>query len=475
MNTKYALGLILCAGMLTGPALAQVEITSYDQTGVLEWSNALPNAQAFDVEWTGALTGGVWQGNWEGLEDIPATAATYRVSVPSCYRVVARTNVMRSRWTLLYYMMADNNLEPDFLRKFVTLGIWNSDTNVQQVVQLGRMGTETQYGEWAGCERFVITTGITPTQGNAIQDWGDGQGGRMVNMSDPDSLADFLQWAMARYPADHVGLVIGDHGFGWTGFGISESYGDSFLYLSDLRAVLQNSPSPVDCLFLDACVMSMAETIVELGQTDLQTVLASETFGECDWPYGWLLTGLQGSPDWTPRQFATDYNDRLWTYYSASNPVPKITLCTTDLVFAPALASNMADFVSGVLDTNVPLAEVQNRARTAMGTISNAFLVQHMGSYWAGIAHGLSVNFPLKEGLYLPPLFAEYMPRRALFSGDAQWRSLLEAFYDPMSHPPYHSQLNDARNAITNYLDGDEGKSYIDLIDLLGRFADAPS
>ncbi len=42
-----------------------------------------------------------------------------------------------------------------------------------------------------------------------------------------------------------------------------------------------------------------------------------------------------------------------------------------------------------------------------------------------------------------------------------------------MSYPPYHSQLNTARNAITNYLDGG-GESYIDLIDLLGRFADTP-
>jgi len=475
IDIRYFEILCGCLILLLSPLAvrAQIEITSYDQTGVLEWSNSLSNAQAFDVEWTWAIGTGTWQNSWAGLAGIPATASTYRVDVPAFYRVVARTNILRSRWTILYYMMADNNLEPDFLSKFVSLGQWNSDTNVQQVVQFARMGIETNYGQWSGCERFYITNGIVPTQANAIQDWGDGQGGRALNISDPSSLSGFLEWAMAQYPADHFALVIGDHGFGWTGFGISESYADSFMYVSDLRSVLQQAPTPVDCLFLDACVMSMADIMAEMSETDIQTVLASETFGECDWPYGWLLEGLQGSPTWTPREFAMDVNERLWTYYTASNPVSTITLCTTDMALTPALVSNTASFVAGVMDTNVPLAEVQDRARTAMGSISNAFLVQHMGTAWDGIAHGLSVYFPLRDGLYAPPLFSEYNPHRTRFAQTGEWRSLLEAFYDPMSHPPYHPQLNTARNAITNYLDG-AGESYIDLIDLLGRFADAP-
>lgn len=466
---------MLLGGVLGMPLSirAQVEITSYDQTGVLAWSNALPHVQSFDVEWSGALTGGVWQHSWESLAGIPATADTYRVDVPAFYRVVARTNVLRSQWTILYYLMADNDLESDFIPKFCELGRWSSDTNVQLVVQFARNGRDARYGNWTGCERFYVTNGLVPTQDHAVPDWGDGQGGRLVNMSDPITLLDFLAWGMATYPADHYALLIGDHGFGWNGFGICWSYAKSIMYISDLRSVLESAPAPVDCLFLDACHMNMADTLAEVRNSGLQTILASETYGQTDWPYGGMVEGLQANPGWTPREFAADVNERLWTYYSVSNPVAKITLCTTDLALAPALVSNTALFVSGVLDTNVPLAEVQDRARTVMDSITHAQMVCRLGPDWDGIAYGISVYFPLKDGLYPPKSFDEYTAKRTGFAQEVGWRSLLEAYYDPMSSPPYHPQLNAVRAAITNYLDygGDE---HIDLYDFCRRFSEAP-
>lgn len=451
---------------------AQVEITSYDQTGVLEWSNALPHAQSFDVEWSGALTGGVWQSSWTNLAGIPATASTCRVEVPAFYRVVAHTNVLRSQWTILYYLIADNDLEPDFIPKFCELGRWNSDTNVQQVVQFARNGRDARYGNWIGCERFYVTNGLVPTQDNAVPDWGDGQGGRLVNMAAPATLSDFLAWGMANYPADHYALLIGDHGFGWTGLGICWSFAKSILYIPELRAALETAPAPVDCLFLDACHMNMADTIAEVRQTGLQTILASETYGQVNWPYGGMIEGLQSNPSWTPRQFAADVNERLWTYYSVSNPVADITLCTTDLALAPELVSNTALFVSGVLDTNVPLAEVQDRARAVMDAITHVQMVRHLGPDWDGIADGISVYFPMKDHMHVPQSFGEYTAKRSGFANEAGWRSLLEAYYDPMEHPPFYSQLYMVRAAITNYLD--PGGEHIDLYDFCRRFAEAP-
>ncbi|MBU1694722.1 MAG: hypothetical protein KKC51_12255 [Verrucomicrobia bacterium] len=467
------LGLLL---LLLPAARAQVQITSFSHAGELEWTNTLPHAQSFDIEWIGSLEEGAWQASWDSLVGIPATAPTYRVSVPMCYRVVAHTNVFHSRWTLLYYLVGDNNLEPDFIAKFLELGRWNSDTNVQIVVQFARLGEDARYGQWHSCERFYVTNGIEPTQDNAVPDWGEGAGGRMINMADPATLTAFIDWAAALYPADRYALLIGDHGFGWNGLGICESYAESILYLSDLRAALQAADVPVDCLFLDACHMNMAEMVTELAYTDVQYVLGSETYGQPDWPYGWIIEGLQANPGWTPWQFASDVNERLWDYYSVSTAVAKITLCTTDLSRVPDLVTNTAWFVAGACDTNVPLTEAQDRARAVMASVTNALVVRHLGSNWNDIAFGLAVYFPLKNGMDVHQSFDEYSARRTIFSVDGDWRRLLEAFYDPISGPPSHPQLFTARNAITNYLDyGDaNANEHIDLYDYCREFANAP-
>ncbi|MFH0880393.1 MAG: clostripain-related cysteine peptidase [Lentisphaerota bacterium] len=474
MNASFHRGLAAAVCLLLLPCVqAQVQVMAFDHAGLLEWTNELPHAQSFDVEWSGPLTEGTWQSSWNGLAGIPATAATYCVKVPMSYRIVTHTNILRSRWTLMYYLDGDNDLESDFIPKFIELGRWNSDTNVQIVVQFARNGRDTRYGNWHSCERYYVTNDMVPTQESAMQDWGDGLGGRMVNMGDPATLTAFIDWTAARYPADHYALLIGNHGFGWNGLCISWSYAKSILYLSDLRAALQTASAPVECLFLDACHMNMVETITELQYTDLHTVLGSETYGQTDWPYGWMIEGLQEHPDWTAGPFASDVNERLWEYYSVSNVVEKITLCTTDMSLVPSLVTNTAWFVTAALDTNVPLAELQDRARMVMSAITTTLPIHRLGSDWNDIAFGLAVYFPLKNGTEKPQSFDEYTARRTLFSAETGWRDLLEAYYDPMSHPPCHSQVFSARAAITNYLDygGDE---HIDLYNYCRQFTNAP-
>ena len=459
--------------LLTTVAPAQIILNGYDQSGEICWTNDLPHAQTYDIEWSAALGEANWKSSWDGLTGIPATAATYRIQVPMCYRIVAYTNTLRSRWTVMFYLDGDNDIESDFVSKFLLLNSRNSDSNVQMVVQFARLGRDSRYGPWHSCERFYVTNGILPTQDNAVQDWGDGQGGRVVNMADPATLTAFIDWTAARYPADHYALLIGDHGFGWNGLCICWSYAKSILYLSDLRAALQTARVPIDYLMLDDCHMNMVETLAELSATSVDYVLASGTYGETDWPYGWLMEGLVEHPDWTPWNFASNVNARLHEYYLVSNTVAKITLCTADLSLAPALVTNAAWFVSGVLNTAIPLVEVKGRAQNVMEGITNTLVYRCLGPDWDDIAFGLSVYFPLKEGTQVRESFDEYTVKRALFTMTGGWRDLLNTFYDPMSHPPCHGQLFAARAAVTNYLDYGSDE-HIDLYDFCRQFTNAP-
>ena len=38
-----------------------------------------------------------------------------------------------------------------------------------------------------------------------------------LNMGDPQTLADFINWAKTTYPAEHYALIIVDHGTGISG------------------------------------------------------------------------------------------------------------------------------------------------------------------------------------------------------------------------------------------------------------------
>ena len=83
----------------------------------------------------------------------------------------------------------------------------------------------------------------------------------MASMGDPETLCDFLDWAVETHPADRYVLVLWDHG-GGTGSGIcwDESAGDDFLSIWEIYDALytyeeQNPDFHLDMIGFDACLM----------------------------------------------------------------------------------------------------------------------------------------------------------------------------------------------------------------------------
>lgn len=104
-------------------------------------------------------------------------------------------------------MDGDNDLESDFIDGFLKMAQIGSDVNINIVVQFDRSPKhDDRYGDWTDTNRFYITTGMTPTESNAVQDWGDGEGGREVDMANPDTLTAFMNWSVQNYPADKYAL-----------------------------------------------------------------------------------------------------------------------------------------------------------------------------------------------------------------------------------------------------------------------------
>ena len=130
------------------------------------------------------------------------------------------------QWTVMLYLDGENReIQGDLLTAFADMiaADVGSNADVSVVVQFDRIPKSSAYGGWTEAHRFYVTPGMEPTPANAIADWGDGRGGREVEMSDGATLRSFVTWAADTYPAARYALIVADHGYGWKGLCIDET------------------------------------------------------------------------------------------------------------------------------------------------------------------------------------------------------------------------------------------------------------
>ena len=208
------------------------------------------------------------------------------------------TPAAAANWTVMVYMDADNNLESYAIQNFLQMASVGSDENLTIVVQMDRIeGYDYSYGDWTDCKRFVVQKNMTPTPENATMDLGE------VNMGDPQTLTDFIIWAMTNYPNDRYALIIWDHGGGWREEQRSPTKGvawdytdDDHLTLPELQAALVNAKNAVGRIHVigfDACLMDMIEVMWQIrsGVTGISVMVASEEVELAPgWPYASILS-----------------------------------------------------------------------------------------------------------------------------------------------------------------------------------------
>ena len=90
-----------------------------------------------------------------------------------------------------------------------------------------------------------------------------------INMGDPATLQNFIEWSMHNYPADHYYLALDNHGAGITGIAWDDTNRDASnkkdrltnteLY-SVLKTVTRNGQRKIDLLAYEACLMGSFES-----------------------------------------------------------------------------------------------------------------------------------------------------------------------------------------------------------------------
>ena len=115
-------------------------------------------------------------------------------------------------WTIMVYMDGDNNLEGAGIADINEMEEVGSTNDINIVVQFDRTpGWDSTNGDWNTTRRYYIEqdTDTSTISSTLISDLGE------LNMGDPNTLSNFVIWAIQNYPADHYALIIWDHGSGW--------------------------------------------------------------------------------------------------------------------------------------------------------------------------------------------------------------------------------------------------------------------
>jgi len=214
-------------------------------------------------------------------------------------------------WLVMVYQDADDKiLEKDIYIDLNEIERVGSSANVQIVAQIDRYkGGYQGDGDWMTARRYYMTQddNLQRVQSEVLMDLGE------VNMSDGETLVDFVTWSMENYPADKYALILSDHGMGWPGgwsdptsnastreLPLASATGDQ-LFLHEIDQALedirnQTGLDKFELIGMDACLMSQLEVYTALEPHTRYAVMSEETEPSLGWAYASFLEDLTDSP-----------------------------------------------------------------------------------------------------------------------------------------------------------------------------------
>lgn len=129
----------------------------------------------------------------------------------------------KNEWTVIVYMVNDGKpgdaLEQANFKNLSRMKYYGAGENAEIIVQMDGMAdgsSDEQKLNYKGVSRLRIEKGKIVDEGV----FGE------LNMGDPQTLWDCLEWARSKHPANHYALIINSHGSGvftWSGTGSTSS------------------------------------------------------------------------------------------------------------------------------------------------------------------------------------------------------------------------------------------------------------
>ena len=270
-------------------------------------------------------------------------------------------------WTILVFMNAANNLEPDSVDDMNEMEQLGSTDRVNIVVQWKRIaGYDSSNGDWRTTRRYYVTkdNDSETVNSNLLVDMGSG-----VDMGSPATLREFLQWGVRAFPARKYMVVIWNHGAGWRAyrdklniFARGVSYDDNtgnHIRIWELPLALSVGVS-WDIIAFDASLMQMLEVAYEIRQLGSYIVGSEESPPAAGYPYHRILAPVISNPNISARDLAAQIVTQTINYYNPDR---------TDNITQSALDASLIENVAQKVDV---LARVLLRVATDHAAVAAA-------------------------------------------------------------------------------------------------------
>ncbi len=385
-------------------------------------------------------------------------------------------------WTLMVFMLGDNNLEPALFGDLEEMALLPQTENLTILTLIDR---HEEYSEremynipdWTGVK--LLRVGQESLE--ELADYGE------LDLGDPAVLRDFVVTSIQTAPADHYGLVLWDHG-AINGVGNDDSSGDGLdpFEISDAigAALEQTGVDRLDFIGFDACLMGAYEIATAIEPHAYYMIASEETEPNGGWNYG-AFDYVAFNPEGTVEGLGSEILERFVELEAEGSP--HVTLSMIDLSridgidaalvsFTDAVAADMdrfastigrvrrestsfgsspnpdddwflvdlGDFMQRVASAEPDLASAAEAVRAA---IDAAVVDNRTGPIHAG-AEGIAVFFP-PIGDYWVPQFEPLIPD--------PWEGFVTAFYAAGAAIPDENQpdIVEAGDQATYVLDAD--------------------
>ena len=267
-----------------------------------------------------------------------------------------------AQWTVLVYVMGDNDLEPFAVDDIFEMAEAGSNEHLNIVTLIDRHPGYSD-GEVGPLGDFAGTQLVHVGQDEILDAIDLGE----VNTGSSDELAAFVSTGVTKFPAERYALVLWDHGAGWPGMGPDETDGDDILTLPEIssgisRGLQESGLERLDLIGFDACLMGGLEVANQV-ESLADVMVASE---ELEPGHGWDFSSLEvlrGGDDVSSIELATAIIDSYQAQAIAFETSVDITLSAIDLAAIGSLDDALHELASVIETADGPVIGAVGAAR----------------------------------------------------------------------------------------------------------------
>ena len=277
---------------------------------------------------------------------------------------VQSANVTTSKWTVLVFMNAANDLYPFSELNMNQMEQVAGNPDVRFVVQWKQATSIFPDSSFNGTRRYLVK----PDQTNQIASELVQNMGLNVDMGKKETMTDFINWAKTFYPAQRYCLVVWNHGNGWRRNRDHLPPTRAVSYDDEFNTVIQTwefaqalGSNHFDILAWDASLMQMMEVSYEIQDQADYIVGSEESPPGAGYPYHLVFAPFRDNPDDTTLALSKSFVDGMIARYGASSE--KITQSVVDTNELPALGSQLNALAQALIANQATLGPLMTQVR----------------------------------------------------------------------------------------------------------------